>query len=106
MHALLEFKPSNENLLQKALQSLQCMDTLLDSPHYQFLLEQLDLLLVQKNGRRYQKNVIIFAAELFTLSPAAFRMVKKSGTILLPDETIIRGQLSDALCDENLGILF
>ena len=26
MHALLEFKPSNENFLKKALQSLHCMD--------------------------------------------------------------------------------
>ena len=36
-----------------------------ESVVFPFLLEQLDLLITHKNGRRYNKQVLILAAEIF-----------------------------------------
>ena len=81
------------------------MDSLFDSSSYQFLLEQFHLLLCYRHGRRYHKHLLIFAAELFSISPAAYRMVKRSEIILLPDERMIRRLLSKSLSHDNLGKL-
>ena len=42
------YKPSNEDYLQKALESIQCMENLLDTARFQFLIEQFQLL-ISKN---------------------------------------------------------
>ena len=96
------YEPSNDDYLQKALKSLNSMETLLDSLTYQFLIDQFNLLLSKKHGRRYHKHVLIFAAELLNISPAAYRMVKRSEIIILPDEQMIRGLLTKSLSDDNL----
>ena len=99
-------EPSNDDYLQKALKSLNSMETLLDSSTYQFLIDQFNLLLSKKHGRRYHKHVLIFAAELLNISPAAYRMVKRSEIIILPGEKMIRGLLTKPLSDDNLEKLF
>ena len=91
---LRQYEPSNYDYSQKAFELLNRMDTFLENPTFQFLLEQLDLLLVHKNGRRYQKHVLVFSAELFSVSPVAFNLVKRSGTIIIPNEKMIRRLLS------------
>ena len=48
------------------------------------------------------KHVLIFAAELLNISPAAYRMVKRSEIIILPDEKMIGGLLTKSLSDDNL----
>ena len=40
------------------------------------------------------------------MSPAAYRMVKRSKVIVLPEERTIRPLLSKSLCEDNLGKLF
>ena len=59
------YQPSNDDYLQKALKSIQCMESLLDLMEYQFLVEQFQLLISMKRGRRHHNHVLIFAAELF-----------------------------------------
>ena len=59
-----------------------------------------------KNHRHYQKHILVFAAELYTVSPAAYRLLKRSGTIIIPGEGLIRRLLSKSLCEENLEKLF
>ena len=83
------------------MKSITSMDSLFDSSTDQFLLEQFHLL-CNKHGRRYHKHVLIFAAEHFSISPAAYRMVKRSEIILLPDERMIRRLLSKSLSHDNL----
>ena len=70
---------------------------------YQFLVQ---LLISKKHGHRYHKHVLIFAAELFIISPAAYRMVIRSEVIILPEEKIIHRLLSKSPSDDNLGNLF
>ena len=77
-----------------------------DIATFQFLIEQFQLLISKKHGRRYNKHVLIFASELFIISPAAYRMVKRSKVIILPEERTIRRLLSQSLCEDNLGKLF
>ena len=101
---LREYKLNDHDHSQKALDYLNCMDSYLEDPTFQFILEQLGLLLTHENGRRYQKHVLVFAAELFSVSPAAFRLLKRSGTVIMPNEGM--SLLSKALREENLKNLF
>ena len=73
---------------------------MLDSITYQFLVEQFQLLIFKKRGRRYHKHVLIFAAELFIISPAAYCVVKRFEVI-----NLIRRFLSKSPSDDNLGNL-
>ena len=82
------------------------MENLLDTATFQFLIERFQLLISKKHGRRYNKHVLIFASELFIISPAAYRKVKRSKVIILPEERTIRRLLSKLLCEDNLGKLF
>ena len=100
------YEPSNDDYLQKALKSLNSMETLLDCSTYQFLTNQFNLLLSKKHGCRYHKHVLIFAAELLNISPAAYRMVKRSEIIILPDEKMIHGLLTKSLSEDNSEKLF
>ena len=105
VHKWLLYEQSNDDYLQKALKSLNSMETLLDSSTY-LLIDRFNLLLSKKHGRQYHKHVFIFAAELLNISPAAYRMVKRSEIIILPDEKMIRGLLTKSLSDDNLEKLF
>jgi hypothetical protein len=75
------------------------------SPHYQFLYDQLKLFLSQPTGRRFDKHMYILAAEIYNISPATYRMIRKSGSIILPSSKYIRNLLSHSLHDENLKAL-
>ena len=77
-----------------------------DSPHFQFLQEQMQLLLTQPNGRRFTKHILVLAAELFCISPAAYRMIRNSGAICLPHEKLVKQLLSRCSDDDNLEQLF
>ena len=73
-----------------------------DSPHFQFLEEQIQLLLTKPTGRRFTKHILVLAAELFCVSPAAYRMLRNSGAICLPHENLLRQLLSRASDEDNL----
>ena len=76
-----------------------------DSPHFQFIIAQLRMLLTKPKGRRYDKETIVLAAELHNISPAAYKMLLKSGAMAHPSIKIIKRLLSNASQDENLKTL-
>ena len=59
-------------------------------------------MLTKSNGRRFTKYTLVLAAELFCISPAAYRMLRNSGAICLPYENRVRELLSHASNDINL----
>ena len=62
-----------KDLLEKSIQELMEIEYLQENPTYQLILEQLQVILTQINGRQYNKHLIL-AAELLCISPAAYRM--------------------------------
>ena len=73
-----------------------------DSPHFQFLYAQLQLLLTSSNGHRFDRNIYIFAAELYGISPAAYKMVRKSGSVILHSIDMIKKLFNITLNKGNL----
>ena len=63
------------------------------------------MLLTKPKGRRYDKETIVLAAELHNISPAAYKMLLKSGAMAHPSIKIIKRLLSNASQDENLKTL-
>ena len=57
------------------------------------------------HGRRYSRYVLILAAELICISPAAYRFLRNSKTLILPNEKLIRELLNKSLQNNNLQIL-
>lgn len=94
--------PSNSDHLNKALQELKYIDDFHSSSHYQFLTAQLEMLLLPSNKLRYTKYSLIFAAELLCISPAAYRMLRGSKTIMLPKQQVIRDLMCRSLQDSSL----
>ena len=60
---------STQDLLSKLIKECKQVTDLADAPNFQFLQEQLQLMLSSPQGRRYSKHVLIFAAELICVSP-------------------------------------
>ena len=63
---------------------------------------QLEMLLIPPNKLRYTKYSLIFAAELLCVSPAAYRMLRGSQTIILPKQQMIRDLTSRSVQDSNM----
>lgn len=80
--------PSDADYLTEALNQLSRMSGMLDSPHFQFIQSQLQMLNTNLTGQRFSKHTIILAAELFCISPAAYRMLRNSGSVNLPKEQV------------------
>ena len=89
------------DIWNKASNVLHDLDTLKDSPVYSFLLEQFQLLITNKYGRQYNKDVLILAAEILNISPAAYRMLRRSEAIILPSERLTRKLLSNSFQDND-----
>ena len=98
--------PSNADHLACAMAELTQMAITLKSPHLEFLQAQLQMLLTPKNNLRYTKHLLVFAAELLCISPAAYRMLRRSGAINLPREQLIRELMSSSFQDQNLPTIF
>ena len=77
-----------------------------DSPHFQFIYAQLQLLLTSPEGRRYDKNLYVLAAEIHNISPAAYKMLRRSGSVILPRPKLLKKLLSCSLNEEHLKDLF
>jgi hypothetical protein len=75
---------------------------MLETPNFQFIHAQIQMLLTSKNNLRYSKHVMILAAELLCVSPAAYRMLRRSGVINLPREQTVRDLMTRSLDDQNL----
>ena len=100
------FEPTNDDYMDRITKLLDTMVELHDNPHFQFIQDQVLLLLTKPNGRRFTKHSLILATELFCVSPAAYRMLRNSGAICLPHGNRIRELLSYASDDTNLEKLF
>ena len=94
-----EFKDAD--YLKSALQELSQMSCS-DLPHFQFVYSQLQLLLTHPEGRRFYRNLYVLAAELHNISPAAYRMLRKSGSVVLPRAELLKKLFSCSLHDKNL----
>ena len=92
----------NSDHLNKALEELNSIEDLHTSSHFQFLMSQLEMLLIPPNKLRYTKYSLIFAAELLCVSPAAYRMLRGLQTIILPKQQLIRDLMSRSVQDSNL----
>ena len=96
----------NNDYLKNVLESFDSMVDLHDSPYFQFLRARLQLLLCSPNARRFDKQILIFAAELYSISSAAYKMLRRSGALALPCVTRMKKLLSRSFQDANLPILF
>ena len=63
-------------------------------------------MLTSSNGRRYSKHVLIFAAELICVSPAAYRLLPTSENLILPREKLVRELMNRSFQNNNLSKLF
>ena len=95
----------NNDYLKNVLESFDSMVDLHDSPYFQFLRAQLQLLLCSPNARRFDKQILILAAELYSISSAAYKMLRRSGALALPCVTTMKKLLSRSFQDANLPIL-
>ena len=98
---------TKEALLEKAMQALNDLSELLpESAALEFLQSQLALLLTTPTGLRYSKNLFVFAAELFGISPSAYKMLRESRLIKLPAVPAIRRVLSSGMDSKYLHEMF
>ena len=75
-------------------------------PYFQFLQAQLQLLLCSPKAHRFDKQILVLAAKLYSISPAAWKMLRPSGALALPCFTTMKKLLSRSFQDANLPILF
>ena len=61
-----------------------------DLPQFQFVYSQLQLLLTHPEGRRLDRNIYVLAAELHNISLAAYKMLRKSGSVVLPGVELLK----------------
>ena len=81
-------------------------EELLNCPTFQFIQDQLQLILKPNKNKSYSKHTVIFALELMGVSPAAYRLVRNSKAIILPGKTLIKSLLSNTFQDKNLSNIF
>ena len=72
---------STSDRVRVAVKILEEIEELQDSTSCQFIIDQLQLLLTHPNGRRYTKHTLVFAVELWCISPAPYRMLRNSKTV-------------------------
>ena len=51
------------------------------------------------------KHTLILTAEIFCISPAAYRIIRNSGTICLPNDKLVRQSISRTSNDDNLTLI-
>lgn len=105
MLCITEYQFKDADYLKCAVEELSHMSCY-DSPHFQFIHSQLQLLLTNPEGRRFDRNLYVLAAEVHSISPAAYKMLRKSGSVVLPRVELLKKLLSNTLHDENLEQLF
>jgi hypothetical protein len=88
------------------MKELNKMTDVFETPNFHFLLAQMQMLLIPKNNFRYSKHTSVLAAELLCVSPAAYRMIRRSGILKLPKEQAVRELMSNSLQDQNVSAVF
>jgi hypothetical protein len=106
LEAIRSYVVSSSDHLGKIMQEMDQMTDVHHLPNFQFLQSQLQMLLMPKNNFHYCKHVLILASELLCVSPAAYRLLRRSGAINLPNEQHIRNLMSCSYQDQNLPVVF
>ena len=96
----------NNDHLKIILESLDKMEDLHGSAYFQFLRAQLQLLLTAPKGRRFDKQILVVATEIYGISPAAYKMIYRSGVLAIPSVATIKKLLRASFHDDNLVALF
>ena len=100
------YEVDNSDHLKKVLESLDKMVDLHSSAYFQFLRAQLQLILTTPKGRRFDKQILVIAAELYSISPAAYKLIRRSGVLALPCVATIKKLLRGSFQDVNLPAIF
>ena len=106
LSAIDQYEPSSEVRINTVLADLENVEEWHDDPTFQFITDQLHLMMKPPNRRRYATHTLVFAVELFGVSPAAYRMLRRSKSIVLPREKRVREVLGKTESEENLSNLF
>ena len=96
----------NNDYLTIVLESLDKMEDLHGSAHFQFLRAQIQLLLIAPKGRRFDKQILVVAAEIYGISPAAYKMIYRSGVLAIPSVSTIKKLLRASFNDDNIAAIF
>ena len=100
------YENKNTDYLSTVLESLDKMEDLHGSAHFQFLRAQLQLLLIAPKGRRFDKQILVVAAEIYGISPSAYKMIYRSGVLAIPSVSTIKKLLRASFNDDNLAAIF
>ena len=98
--------PLASQKLQKIIAECEEIAELAENDCVQFIHEQLEHILKSAKGRRYSKNVLIFASQLLCTSTAAYRLLRNSCCVILPQEKIVRDLMNKSFQNEKLWTLF
>ena len=103
---MISHEASTQDHVNKVIKECKQINELTEVPSFQFFQEQLQLMTTSPNGRRYSKHVLIFTAELICVSPAAYRLLRNSETIILPREKLVCDLMNKSFQNDNLENLF
>ena len=91
--------------LEKAIGVLDCLVEYHDSSHFQFVQDQLQLMLTPPKRQALFKACYHIGCTIAQF-PAAYRMLRMSKAIALPNEKLRQNLLSKTFHDNNLGLIF
>ena len=94
------YENENYDYLNIVLESLDKMEDLHGSAHFQFLRAQLQLILIAPKGRRFDKQILVAAAEIYGISAAAYKMIYHFGVLAIPSVTTIKKMLRASFNDD------
>ena len=97
-----KYEPDKSDILKTVLELMEMLVDCHELPNYQFIIAQLKLLLIKRIGRRFDSTTLVFAIQIHNISPSAYKMIRRSGSIVLPTLKLIRMFLSKSIQDENL----
>ena len=96
-----KYEPDKSDILKTVLELMEMLVDCHELPNYQFIIAQLKLLLIKGNGRRFDSTTLVFAIQIHNISPSAYKMIRRSGSIVLPSLKLIRNFFSKSIQDEN-----
>ena len=102
---LSSYEPAAEEKLQKIIAECKEITELAEDDCFQFIQEQFELILKSAKGRHYSENVLIFASQLLCTSPTAYRLLRNSCCILLPQK-LVHDLMNKSFQNDNLCTLF
>ncbi|KAI6661767.1 hypothetical protein LOD99_9834 [Oopsacas minuta] len=100
------YEYTSQEILEHAISQLCKMTEAHELAHFTFLLSQLCLIFKPPDGRRFDTDNMIFAVQLHNILLSAYKMIHRSGLIILPSTEKVKQMLARSLQDSNLKTLF